>query len=32
MFQYGEETGSKVLVYRFPNLFGNGAVPTTTVR
>ena len=22
MFQYGEETGAKVLVYRFPNLFG----------
>ena len=30
--RYGEETGAKVLVYRFPNLSGNGADPTTTVR
>ena len=27
MFQYGEETGSKVLVYRFPNLFGKWCRP-----
>lgn len=26
-FQYGEETGSKVLVYRFPNLFGKWCRP-----
>lgn len=24
-FAFGEETGAKVLVYRFPNLFGKGA-------
>ncbi len=24
-FDYSKETGAKVLVYRFPNLFGNGA-------
>ena len=27
MFQYGDETGSKVLVYRFPNLFGKWCRP-----
>ena len=27
MFKYGEETGSKVLVYRFPNLFGKWCRP-----
>ena len=27
MFQYGKETGSKVLVYRFPNLFGKWCRP-----
>ena len=27
MFQYGEETGGKVLVYRFPNLFGKWCRP-----
>ena len=27
MFSYGEETGSKVLVYRFPNLFGKWCRP-----
>ena len=27
MFQYGEETGSKALVYRFPNLFGKWCRP-----
>lgn len=27
MLQYGEETGSKVLVYRFPNLFGKWCRP-----
>ena len=27
MFQYAEETGSKVLVYRFPNLFGKWCRP-----
>ena len=27
MFLYGEETGSKVLVYRFPNLFGKWCRP-----
>ena len=27
MFHYGEETGSKVLVYRFPNLFGKWCRP-----
>ena len=32
VFQYGEETGAKVLVYRFPNLFGNGADRTITAR
>ena len=26
-FSYGEETGSKVLVYRFPNLFGKWCRP-----
>lgn len=26
-FQYGEETGAKVLVYRFPNLFGKWCRP-----
>ena len=26
-FQYGEETGAKVLVYRFPNLFGKWSRP-----
>lgn len=26
-FKYGEETGSKVLVYRFPNLFGKWCRP-----
>ena len=29
LFRY-EETGAKVYVYRFPNVFGNGAGPTTT--
>ncbi len=27
MFQYGEQTGAKVLVYRFPNLFGKWCRP-----
>ena len=27
VFQYGEETGAKVLVYRFPNLFGKWCRP-----
>ena len=27
MFAYGEETGAKVLVYRFPNLFGKWCQP-----
>ncbi len=27
MFQYGQETGAKVLVYRFPNLFGKWCRP-----
>ena len=27
MFNYGEETGAKVLVYRFPNIFGKWARP-----
>ena len=27
MFQYGEEAGAKVLVYRFPNLFGKWCRP-----
>ncbi len=27
LFAYGEDTGSKVLVYRFPNLFGKWARP-----
>ncbi len=27
MFTYGEETGAKVLVYRFPNLFGKWCRP-----
>ncbi len=27
MFKYGEETGAKVLVYRFPNLFGKWCRP-----
>ena len=27
VFSYGEETGAKVLVYRFPNLFGKWARP-----
>ena len=27
MFQYGEESGAKVLVYRFPNLFGKWCRP-----
>lgn len=27
MFQYGEEIGAKVLVYRFPNLFGKWCRP-----
>lgn len=27
IFQYGEETGAKVLVYRFPNLFGKWCRP-----
>lgn len=27
MFQYGKETGSKVFVYRFPNLFGKWCRP-----
>lgn len=27
MFQYGEETSAKVLVYRFPNLFGKWCRP-----
>lgn len=27
MFQYGEETATKVLVYRFPNLFGKWCRP-----
>lgn len=29
MFRYAEETGAKVLVYRFPNLLVNGVVQTT---
>jgi len=27
MFEYGEETGAKVLVYRFPNLYGKWCRP-----
>ena len=27
MFEYGKETGAKVLVYRFPNLFGKWCKP-----
>ena len=27
MFQYGEETGARVLVYRFPNLYGKWCRP-----
>lgn len=27
MFSYGKETGAKVLVYRFPNVFGMGCRP-----
>lgn len=27
MFKYGEETGGKVLIYRFPNLFGKWCRP-----
>lgn len=27
MFQYGQETGAKVLVYRFPNLYGKWCRP-----
>ncbi len=27
MFKYGEETGAKVLIYRFPNLFGKWSKP-----
>ena len=27
MFQYGEDTGAKVLVYRFPNLYGKWCRP-----
>ena len=27
MFQYGEETGAKVLVYRFPNIYGKWCRP-----
>ena len=27
MFQYAEETGAKVLIYRFPNLFGKWCRP-----
>lgn len=27
MFQYGKETGAKVLVYRFPNLYGKWCKP-----
>ncbi len=27
MFKYGEETGAKVLIYRFPNLFGKWCRP-----
>lgn len=27
MFEYGEQTGAKVLVYRFPNLFGKWCRP-----
>src|SRR5699024_3256054 len=27
VFLYGKETGSKVLVYRFPNLFGKWCIP-----
>ena len=27
MFQYGQETGARVLVYRFPNLFGKWCRP-----
>lgn len=27
MFKYGEETGAKVMVYRFPNLFGKWCRP-----
>lgn len=27
MFRYGEETGAKVLVYRFPNLYGKWCRP-----
>lgn len=31
MFQYGEETGAKVLVYRFLTSMGSGVVLTTTL-
>lgn len=27
LFQYGEETGAKVIIYRFPNLFGKWSRP-----
>lgn len=27
MFKYGEETGAKILIYRFPNLFGKWCRP-----
>lgn len=30
-FDYAAKTGAKVFVYRFPNLFGNGAGRITTV-
>ena len=30
MFEYGRETGAKILVYRFPNLFGKWSRPTIT--
>ena len=29
-FRYGEDTGAKVLVYRFPNLFGKWCLPDYT--
>ena len=32
VFSYGEETGAKVLVYRFPNLSVSGAARIITVR
>lgn len=32
MFEYGKETGAKVLVYRFPNLFDKWFAQTTIVQ